>query len=323
MSDTPISSSLLDDKGTFVLYLLLGACGAATLGPAGLIAMMVPTILYRLTHRPSWVFYSLIIAVAALLAQQWLFADVTSALFALLQSFFAMVRQPSQLEAYQSEWLASFLDPQAWATLGMLGLALGAIRTLVTSETEHSALDALMRGQPPDIIKRAPLAPWFHRMVEARPASRGGAVVVGSDWRTGAAVVVTENDLNRHMLVVGTTGAGKTTALLNMIEASSMGTVIVDGKGDLELAHRVIEMARARGQKAYLFDATGGEHSAVYSPLASGDFTSLTDRIMTMRVWSEPHYRTLAEGFAQTAFKVMQACKQPVDLLTAAQALAG
>ncbi|WP_324133594.1 type IV secretory system conjugative DNA transfer family protein [Bosea sp. (in: a-proteobacteria)] len=320
MSDTPISSSLLDDKGTFVLYLLLGACGAAALGPAGLISMMLPTLLYRLTHRPNWVFLSLFIALALLLAQ-WLSSDLGSALLALPQALLAVFKQPSQLESFRAEWLASFWSPVAWATSGTLGLALGALPALVTSETEHSALDALMRGQTPDVIKRAPLAPWFHRMVEARPANRGNAVVVGSDWRTGAAVVVTENDLNRHMLVVGTTGAGKTTALLNMIEASPMGTVIVDGKGDLELAHRVVEIAGARGQKAYLFDATGGEYSAVYNPVASGDFTSLTDRIMTMRVWSEPHYRTLAEGFAQTAFKVMQACKQPVDLLTAAHAL--
>lgn len=80
-------------------------------------------------------------------------------------------------------------------------------------------------------------------------------------------------------------------------------------------------LAKSRGQKAFLVDGTGQEESSIYNPLADGDFTSLADRIVTLREWTEPYYLALAKGFAQTAFKVMAACGLRVDLLTAEECL--
>ncbi len=52
-------------------------------------------------------------------------------------------------------------------------------------------------------------------------------------------------------------------------------------------------------------EPTGAPARAVYNPLASGDFTSPTDRIMPVREWTESHYERLAARFAKTAFKVL------------------
>lgn len=322
MANSPERTSLIDDTGTFVLSIAISFAALLFLTPVGLIGVFAPLWLYRLSHRPTWSVWSLA-AAALLLLGTFLTGHLAAVAAEPVRIFFGAMARPSEFSSFVSQWLASIGAPIAWITLGPVGLAVGSAWTLITHENEQSSLNALMQGRAPDRHKRAPLAPWFHRLVEARPALRGGSITIGSDWRTGAAVRIPASDLNKHLLVVGTTGVGKTTGLLNLIEGCQAGTgmVIVDGKGDFELARSVIAKAKARGQKAYLFDATGHEQSAVYNPIGRGDFTSLADRIMTMREWTEPHYRTLAEGFAQIAFKVLQVSRKPLDLLSASAAL--
>jgi hypothetical protein len=214
------------------------------------------------------------------------------------------------------------LAPTAWICLAPIGFAFGAAFALIQNERAQSSLTALMEGRRMEPPARAPLAPLFHRLIEARSPRRGALTILGSDWRTGQRVAISDQDRNRHILIAGTTGAGKTNSLLNLVEASAgVGTVIIDGKGDIELATKVLAFAEARGQKTYLFEPTGTLPSAVYNPLATGDYTSLADRIVTLREWSEPHYLKLAEGFAQTTFKVLQTCNVRVDLLSVADAL--
>lgn len=317
----PKQISLFDDYVTLTLYGVLGFASIVLLTPVGLITMLVPLAIMRLTHRPTWVLSTLVVGSGVIIGTT-LSGALSAALADLGRLLIAVFAPAAKLTELLAQWLSSIYSPETWLAVGPIGLALGSSWSLITHQQNQSPLVALMEGRTPESPTRAPLAGWFHRLVEARSARRGKSIVIGSEWQTGATVRVTDTDLNTHTLVIGTTGAGKSTALLNLIEASAgMGMVIVDGKGDADLARRVIGKARAQGQTAYLFDATGSGPSDVYNPLAYGDFTSLTDRIMTMRIWSEPHYRTLAEGFAQTAFKVMQACKQPVDLLTAAEAM--
>ncbi|MGX5733040.1 type IV secretory system conjugative DNA transfer family protein [Bosea thiooxidans] len=318
MANPPGRVSLADDTGTLVLLIVLGFSAMAFLTPVGLLAALAPALLYRLSYRPNWVVCSLVLA-AGLLIAAVMNGTLGEAASGSAQMLWKAVTGRSEPLALLIEWVGKIQSPSAWFTLGAVGLAIGSARTLIVHERELSALNSLMQGTVPDRIMRAPLAPWFHRRVEARPARRGSGIVIGSEWRTGAAVSVSDSDLGKHTLVVGTTGAGKTTGLLNLIEGSAgMGIVIVDGKGDIDVARRVIAAAKSRGQKTYLFDATGQDKSAIYNPLADGDFTSLADRIITMREWTEPHYRTLAEGFAQTAFKVLQSYGMRVDLLSAA-----
>jgi hypothetical protein len=313
-------STSIDDV-TLALYCLIWFAAVALLTPVGLIGLLAPRLLYRLSLRPSWIHYAMLGAIGVIIGVT-LNGELAKVATESAHVLVRVVARPSELAVTFYDWFGGIRSPMVWSTLGAVGLALGSAWTLIRHGQERSALDALMRGRTQEVAKRAPLAPWFHRVVQARPARRGGAVVIGSEWQTGVAVSISDSDLSKHVLVVGTTGAGKTTGLLNLIEGSAgMGTVVVDGKGDYKLARRIIEMAKARGQKAYLFDATGNEASAVYNPLARGDFTSLADRILTMREWTEPHYRTLAEGFAQTTFKVLHECRARVDLLSASEAL--
>lgn len=146
--------------------------------------------------------------------------------------------------------------------------------------------------------------------------------ILGVNQQTGELVTLSDQDANLHTLAVATTGAGKTTVLLNIIESvmtRQLPLCYVDGKGDLALAQRIKAYAKKTGRPFYLFSMVG--ESVHYNPIASGGFTSKKDRIVQLRHWSEDHYRIIAEGYLQTVFKVLDRCEIHIDLHTLAQYL--
>jgi hypothetical protein len=148
----------------------------------------------------------------------------------------------------------------------------------------------------------------------------GEKILVGTELLSGRWAYLSYKQLNQHLIVVGTTGRGKTQTILNIVEAAILGglpLVYVDGKGDQDLIARVQAFAKLHGRKFYLFDPTNLADSCAYNPLASGTFTSKADRIVAMRdVWTEAHYRNLAEGFMMTVFRAMEHSQDTIDLVT-------
>jgi len=143
---------------------------------------------------------------------------------------------------------------------------------------------------------------------------------LGVNRRIGSQVYLMDHDANLHTLVIGTTGCGKTTGILNIIESAMIRyipLIYVDGKGDCELQHRVQTMAEKYDVPCYTFSMVGP--SMKYNPIASGGITSLKDRIIELRTWSEDHYRKLAEGYLQQVFKLIKHAKIPVDLVSLAK----
>jgi len=127
-----------------------------------------------------------------------------------------------------------------------------------------------------------------------------------------------DKQLNRHCLIVGASGSGKTVTIGNIVESAvnrKIPVIFVDGKGDSDLHDSVKEYCEAKGVN---FKGLSGanDDSSVYNPLSTGDFTSKKDRIIALREWSEDHYRILAEGYLQTAFKVLEAANIDVDIVS-------
>ena len=102
------------------------------------------------------------------------------------------------------------------------------------------------------------------------------------------------------------------------------GAVIVDGKGDTELAERVVQYAQQCGRKVYFFNAVDVSRSnCVYAPFSYGSFSSQADKVTGLRLWSpeSEHYKKLCEGFGQMTFRVLEECGMPADLMTVAEFL--
>lgn len=107
----------------------------------------------------------------------------------------------------------------------------------------------------------------------------------------------TNSDMRTHILMMGTTGAGKTEALLSIAYNSLIwgsGFVYVDGKGTTELYTKIFGMARAMGREDDLLvinymkgnkDLIGPQEtklSNTTNPFTSGSANSLTELVVSL-----------------------------------------
>lgn len=154
------------------------------------------------------------------------------------------------------------------------------------------------------------LADWWANRAVARLAKKphpADGVLLGVDRDSGREIVLTDQELNQHTFLIGTTGSGKTTTTLNFVESAiqrGLPLVLVDGKGDLSLAARVKALADGRSRPFWHFAMAGA--SAHYNPLAVGGITELKDKLLYLTDWSEPHYEALAGRYLQLVFKVFE-----------------
>jgi type IV secretory pathway TraG/TraD family ATPase VirD4 len=148
------------------------------------------------------------------------------------------------------------------------------------------------------------------RTVTARRAdtsARGhAAVTLGTDPR-GRAVTLTDRELSAHGLIVGASGAGKSTTLLKILTdqiARGRPVVAIDMKGSPAFAQTLAETARAAGRPFAVWSIDGPGH---WNPLQHGNATELKDKLMATERFTEPHYQRAAERYVQTVLQVISA----------------
>lgn len=79
-----------------------------------------------------------------------------------------------------------------------------------------------------------------------------GITYIGRDLETKEQVYANNSDLRTHLLVLGTTGSGKTEFLLGLVAnalVQNTGFIYVDGKGDPKLQKEVFRLARYFGRE--------------------------------------------------------------------------
>jgi hypothetical protein len=222
------------------------------------------------------------------------------------------------------KWIALTRSPNTWLYCSPAGVALGAAIALMIESRHQSLLRKLLQSGGSSRIARPPLAILLAWWVRATPYIKRRAITLGHEIQTGRRIVIPLEDVNKHVFLTGTTGSGKTNSLCCIVEAAlkaKMAVVYVDGKGDSELGATICDYARKQGQTAYFCDMTGTYDSCAYNPLSDGDFSSLTDRLMTLAEWSEPHYKRRARGYLQTTFKALLALNIAVDVIQIANYL--
>ncbi len=106
-----------------------------------------------------------------------------------------------------------------------------------------------------------------------------GIVYIGNDYKTQQEVWIGNEDARQHVAVPGTTGAGKTEALLslasNALTHARSGFIFVDGKADSKLYAKVMALARRFGREddvlvLNFLVAVGANARTASNPFASG-----------------------------------------------------
>jgi len=135
-------------------------------------------------------------------------------------------------------------------------------------------------------------------------AARGDASLLGVDQR-GRTVVLSDRELSAHGLILGASGAGKSTTLLRILTeqiARGRPVVALDLKGSPAFAQVLADAAAAAGRPFQRWSIDGGAH---WNPLQHGNPTELKDKLISTERFTEPHYMRAAERHVQIVLNVL------------------
>jgi energy-coupling factor transporter ATP-binding protein EcfA2 len=140
------------------------------------------------------------------------------------------------------------------------------------------------------------------------PMDWPGTYVLGEDENGTLARLPLGREEGRHVLLIGATGAGKTTTLSSVlwrhVEGGS-GAILIDPKGDPALVERARHEALARSRAFYCFSLDSPRDH--WNPLAAGTPSEKADKLIGAEEWTEPHYKRLYQRYLLNLFLAIEA----------------
>lgn len=130
-----------------------------------------------------------------------------------------------------------------------------------------------------------------------KPRNARGITFFGNDINTGEELWFANDDMRTHVLIFGSTGSGKTEALVSIAYNSLVqgsGFIYVDGKGDNSLFAKVFSMVRSMGREDDLLlinfmtgarDVIGPQESRLsntMNPFSQGSSSMLTQLVVSL-----------------------------------------
>ncbi|MBA1336493.1 MAG: hypothetical protein HPY66_2928 [Firmicutes bacterium] len=207
-----------------------------------------------------------------------------------------------------------------WAVFVKAGVPIGVVMGLIIEMIKASRPEWMKdrHDKPGKTISGKKAAEMMERLVHP---PEGTALGISMD---GKPVHVTDAELNGHCLVLGATGAGKTTTLMNFVESAALRgipLIVVDGKGEIEFMERVRNIAKRCGRRFFGFSMAADSGSLHYNPLRRGNYSELKDKLISITEWTEPHYKLMAERYLQSSIRVLQMLGVKIDLSNIADLL--
>ncbi|BCU67704.1 ATPase AAA [Sulfolobales archaeon HS-7] len=198
----------------------------------------------------------------------------------------------------------------------------GSLMTNVILKCEAlTQMDVLTNGEPEasDIViePQSPVILPNHELIEkSLGVNRGGLQLGFLDSNEGVKVSLSLDDLNYHMLVVGTTGAGKTSFVKNLLAETSLledevRSFVIDATGDYY--HIVMPPSERNEQFEKLFRKIRGVGIDIVYPLSrrwlarNKDVTTISD--FTARYaknYLEPIMKSLEENGKNVALSMSE-----------------
>ena len=146
--------------------------------------------------------------------------------------------------------------------------------------------------------------------------------LLGISLQTYRPLIVPDYYVNQIVLVLGTTGSGKTITLDRFSKrpiSRGYPLLFVDGKPSRDHVNDLWQLAKNYDRP---FFGLNCGNSAYYNYLSGNSYTELKDKIITLKdQWESDYYRTVAEDYLQTTLEVLIKTGQRVDLKAIAQCL--
>ncbi len=175
-------------------------------------------------------------------------------------------------------------------------------------------IDALQKGEHINVRKELSETKIELALKKMNDTDEDGTVL-GVSTYTGDPVVIPDRYINQIIMVLGTTGGGKTVTLRRFYQraiAKGYPLIVVDGKPTDDNVSWLQGLAKKQGRSFYGFNCGNYSH---YDPLANGGYSELKDKIISLKdQWENDYYRSIAEDYLQTTFEVLLLGKKPFDL---------
>lgn len=168
-----------------------------------------------------------------------------------------------------------------------------------------------------------------------KPRKARGIYFFGNDRKTSQELWFTNDDMRTHALIFGSTGSGKTEALVSiafnaLVQAS--GFIYVDGKGDNGLFAKVFSMVRSMGREDDILlinfmtgarDVVGRQErrlSNTINPFAMGSSSMLSQLVVSLMDSSSASsdgdmWKGRAIGFVEALMRVLVAMRDAGHIL--------
>lgn len=156
-------------------------------------------------------------------------------------------------------------------------------------------------------------------LANGKPTPAEGIIYMGNDIDSQEEVWLTDTQARTHMLFMGTTGSGKTEALVSLVFNSLIhgsGLIYVDGKADSSLYGKLYSMARAMGREddvlvinfqtgaKDIYGAQPNKLSNTLNPFANGSSGMLSELVKGLMATGEKSTWTQqAESFVEALMK--------------------
>ncbi|MFT8719910.1 type IV secretory system conjugative DNA transfer family protein [Acetobacter sp.] len=148
---------------------------------------------------------------------------------------------------------------------------------------------------------------------DRKPQKADGIVYLGTEARTRRQIWMTSDAARQHAAIPGTTGAGKTTAIVSLAAnplAHGSGFILIDAKGDNSVYGDVLALARRFGLDDQVLVlnflvASGAKDSNTFNPFSSGNADAIREMLVSQLGEAMPNdsngvFRDRAVGLAGT-----------------------
>lgn len=308
------------------LQLLLMGIGAAWLTPVGVLAIVLYFVMAKICNVRWW----MALGVGVLIALPIVGIDAyrSSEPFNLVQYFINGFRLNVAcwtmfLSGQHYDALNFFYEYGMGYLLAMplpLASVLCAVE-LMQNSPHQKAITALQKGEHLYIRKELDDRKIESALKRLNEEKHDGTVLGVSKY-TGAPVVLPDHFINQVLLVLGTTGAGKTITLRRFYKraiSKGLALIIVDGKPTAENVQWVQSLATKHNRKFYGFNCGNYSH---YDPLSDGGYTELKDKVISLKdEWENDYYKSIAEDYLQAVFQVLKKTGSAFDLNMVAECL--